>query len=526
MKKFLLAALLWIIAVPAFSAEWYRSAVFYEIFLRSFYDSNGDGVGDFNGLTAKLNYLNDGDPATTSDLGINAIWLMPVFQSPSYHGYDTDDYYKIDDEYGTLADFDRFLAEAHKRGIRVILDLVINHTSTRNEWFVKSCQKIAPYTDYYVWSKQIPAGDWQVPWGGGHPSSVWHYNATRGEYFYAAFWEGMPDLNMKNPQLTQEIYKIAKYWLDRGVDGFRLDGARYLIEDGPGTSGQSDTPSTIKWWSDFKTYVRSVKPDAVLVGEVWTAASTVARYYNDGKGIDICFDFEFGDKAMNAGKYGSFGSLRQLIEKRMQLDVPANFFAPFLANHDTTRAMTVMNTNFNAAKIAALLLFTTPGVPFMYYGEEIGMYQLPGQNRDNFKRAPMQWDSTSGGGFTTGAPWQALTTTAQAYTVKQQERSGDSLLNMYKKLLQIRSQNPELQTGDYVAFDTSFDKLFAFERSLGGTNKTFVVLNGSLNEKVLTNSVLAASRYVDLLTGRTIRCDNGMIKIPAKTYYILKEKTN
>ncbi|MCB1058058.1 MAG: alpha-amylase, partial [Acidobacteria bacterium] len=198
--------------------DWADGAVFYEIFVRSFADSDGDGIGDFKGLTAKLDYLNDGDPATTGDLGIEGIWLMPVFASPSYHGYDTTDYDAVNPEYGTLEDFETFLAEAHRRGIRVIVDLVLNHTSAQHPWFVASASSPdSPKRDWYEWSDTDPG--WTRPWGEpGAPT--WH--EKNGAYYYGIFWSGMPDLNFRNPEVREEAKRLARQWLDRGVDGFRL----------------------------------------------------------------------------------------------------------------------------------------------------------------------------------------------------------------------------------------------------------------------------------------------------------------
>jgi glycosidase len=206
---------------------WWNDTVFYEVFLRSFYDSNGDGIGDINGLIEKLDYLNDGDPKTKTDLGITGIWLMPIFPSPSYHGYDVKDYYEINPDYGTMEDFNRLLEEAHLRGIRIVIDFVINHTSTEHPWFIEARKgEDSLYRNLYIWSEQKP--DYLGPWG----QPVWHANYDQ-TYYYGVFWSGMPDLNFENQEVTNEINRIAAFWLeDIGVDGFRVDGARHLIEDG------------------------------------------------------------------------------------------------------------------------------------------------------------------------------------------------------------------------------------------------------------------------------------------------------
>src|SRR5205085_5554719 len=241
---------------PALSAEWWNGAVVYEVFVRSFSDSDGDGKGDLAGLIKKLDYLNDGDPSTSTDLGVDAIWLMPIFASPSYHGYDTTDYESINPAFGTSADFDAVIAAAHQRGIKVILDLVLNHTGSGHPWFVDSAASPASaHRNWYVWSATDPG--WTPPWGGG--GDTWHF--LNGSYYYGVFFSGMPDLNYRSQAVGDEMKRIAKVWLDRGADGFRLDAARYLIENGSG-GGQEDQPETHAFWKEFSAYVRSVKPSA------------------------------------------------------------------------------------------------------------------------------------------------------------------------------------------------------------------------------------------------------------------------
>src|SRR5262245_18585835 len=271
--------------------EWVRGAVFYEVFVRSFADSDGDGVGDLRGLTAKLDYLNDGNPGTGPDLGVDALWLMPVFESPSYHGYDTVDYDKIDREYGTEADFDRLLAEAHRRGIKIIVDLVMNHSSSQHPWFVESdSSPSSPRRDWYVWRADDPG--WTQPWGGSNPT--WH--AGQHGFYYGVFWGGMPDLNHRNPAVRREMQAIAARWIGRGVDGFRLDATRHLVEDGPDQE-QVDTPETHEVLKELSAAVRRASPRAILVGENWTDTPKIAAYYGStavvkgGDELPMSFDF-------------------------------------------------------------------------------------------------------------------------------------------------------------------------------------------------------------------------------------------
>jgi len=251
--------------------QWACDAVFYEVFVRSFSDSDGDGTGDLRGLAAKLDYI--------KDLGANAVWLMPIFPSPSEHGYDTIDYMNINKSYGTIDDFNFLIAEAKKRNIRIILDLMVNHTSDRHPWFKKSLNKIPPYDNYYLWRDKPPGGKWFV-YGKDKPvlNGGWRYNPQRRQFFYAYFSECMPDLNLKNPLVRDEFKKIAKFWLDKGVSGFRLDAAQNIIEQGPGHGKQYDSPATIQWWRRFSQYVKSLNPEVFLIGEVWAEYDTLSKY--------------------------------------------------------------------------------------------------------------------------------------------------------------------------------------------------------------------------------------------------------
>ncbi|HSP33145.1 MAG TPA: alpha-amylase family glycosyl hydrolase, partial [Thermoanaerobaculia bacterium] len=278
--------------------DWARGAVFYEVFVRSFYDSNGDGKGDLQGLIAKLDYL--------QSLHVDALWLMPVFQSPSYHGYDTTDYETIASDYGTKADFQQLLAEAHRRNIRVIVDYVMNHTSNEHPWFVMSASgPSSPKRDWYIWSDTDPG--WRQPWQNG--DVAWHLLPPNGPFYYGVFWSGMPDLNYRNPEVKAEMFRIAREWLTDGVDGFRLDATRYLIEDGPGP-GQADTPETHQLLKDFSANVASTKRDAVLVAENTVDTPTLATYYAD---VPMNFNFPLAGAIVDGVKsWNAIGILQTL----------------------------------------------------------------------------------------------------------------------------------------------------------------------------------------------------------------------
>jgi glycosidase len=522
MKKFIAAVLLLtMFSNVSFTKNWWKDAVFYEIFIRSFYDANGDGKGDIQGLIAKLDYLNDGDPKTSSDLGIDAIWLMPAFDSPSYHGYDTIDYYKIEPDYGNNADFDLLIQEAHKRGIKIILDLVINHTSSQIEWFKKSVKKEAPYTDYYVWSPTIPDGGWGKPWGGGGASTVWSYSSARKEYYYSVFWNGMPDLNFQNPDVTKEIYKIAEYWIKKGVDGFRLDAARYLVETGPG-AGQNDTAETLKWWADFNKFVKKVNPDTMLVGETWERNEIVAKYYDGGKGLDLCFDFNLASFILNSVTGKSADKIAASFNEKKKLGAPFGFYAPFLSNHDQMRSMNMIMKNIDRAKLAAVLLLTMPGTPFIYYGEEIGMIQDNGSS-DEKKRTPMQWNDKENAGFTTGKPWYSPYDYSGMFNVEAQQKEKDSLWNLYRMMIALRKANPELSGLDIEFADAGDKSLALYYRGNVKNKKIVVLINLSDEQKTANIPYIKGKKYTDLMTGKQEKSADGKISLEAKSFILMKE---
>ena len=453
----------------------------YQIWVRSFYDSDGDGNGDINGLREKLPYL--------KELGVGVLWLSPIFDSPSYHGYDTTDYYKIDSDYGTMADFDRFIAEAKKQNIRVILDLVINHVSDQHPWFIKSLQKDPEYADYFVWSDKLPANYGPAWFDTPDPTRVWHYKEERkGDWYYGVFGYQQPDLNLKNPKVFEEIKNVAAFWLAKGVDGFRLDAIRYLIEEG-GIPHQADTQSTLGLLSEFNAFVKSKNPDAYLIGEVHADNEITVKYYADGKGIDAVFDFHFSryivegfhvdpmvikpsqeevDKYIGYVKEAFWGNLTQRIAN----GIPPQFFAPLINNHDSDRAVTYIDNSVGRAKVMAAISLTSPGTPFIYYGEELGMPQA-GTMDDMYRRSLMQWDTSENAGFNTSGKrwlddanwfpwntgfkpwwsnyWHTLPNRAQ-YTVAGQEKVPDSLLGFYKSLIAVRKVNSALSSPDDIHY--------------------------------------------------------------------------
>jgi len=492
--------------------EWWQDAVFYEVFVRSYYDSDADGIGDFKGLQMKLDYI--------KELGANALWLMPVFKSPSYHGYDTVDYYQVNEDYGTMEDFYSLLAEADKRGIRIILDLVVNHTSSSHPWFQKSAENTPDYNDWYIWEKNRPAGK-QYEYGKAEPvqNRRWRYNDKRKQFYYAHFSEKMPDLNLSNPAVRQEVKKIATFWLDKGIAGFRLDAAQHIIEEGPGRM-RPDTPCTVRWWVEFNQYVKSVNPEALLVGEVWSEYPRISEYYADGKGLDLCFDFPFQINTLKTVGSDNVKSFIDMVTAKKQLSAPLCFYAPFLANHDQDRYMTSLKNDFVKARMAAVILLSAPGTPFIYYGEEIGMYHPSDRKTHLPIRTPMQWEDTEvTAGFTRrSAAWQKINDNEPPYNVRYQQQSPDSLLKLYQKLTRLRREHPELRYGDYK-FHSVDEDVLAYER-VYKENRVLILINPSDKEQTIRGGAITG-RYRSLLDGKTIEITPKYV-ILAGVHYLLE----
>lgn len=445
--------------IPAFNAAsthsdealpWWNDRVFYEVFVRSFYDSDDDGIGDINGLIERLDYLNDGDPTTTDDLGVGGIWLMPINVSPSYHGYDVVDYFDIDPDYGTMADLRRLLEEARKRDMKVIIDLVLNHTSTQHPWFQDAnLSSDGEFRDFYIFEEQAPG--FKSPWG----SQVWH----RGNdgFYYGIFWEGMPDLDYTNEQVTAEMHEVIRFWLeDIGVDGFRLDAIKHLIEDG---SIQENTAATHAWFEEFHDFYKEINPEAFTVGEVWSTTNEVVKYIEDE--VDIAFEFDNAEAIVQS-------ALREspLFIKSSHTEItrayPPNQFATFITNHDHARVMSELRGNVGRAKTAASLLLTGPGVPFVYYGEEVGQ---SGRKPDENIRTPMQWSDETNAGFTTATrAWRSPQRDFDEVNVAAQTADPASLLSHYRRLIHAHNANPALQHGTWEAFNATIPNVYTFLR--------------------------------------------------------------
>ncbi|MCD8069624.1 MAG: alpha amylase [Lachnospiraceae bacterium] len=412
---------------------------YYEIFVYSFYDSDGDGIGDLNGVTEKLDYI--------ADMGFNGIWLMPIMPSPSYHKYDVTDYYDIDPVYSTIEDFENLVEECHSRGIRLIIDMVINHSSSQHEWFTTACAYLAslgaeeepdvtvcPYVEYYHFSREQESGVWyEIP--GATAGAEWYYE---GE-----FSSEMPDLNLECEALKEELENIADFWLELGVDGFRMDAAMHFDE----TDGELNR-SVLNW---LYTYCCETNPDFYMVSEVWAGSSTIESYYASETPSFFNFPNSSVDGVIEKTAMGTATAEKfvntMLTDQQTYSAVYADYIdAPFLTNHDQVRVANNLQNNESNMKMACGLLMTMNGSPFVYYGEEIGMMSK-GQSDEN-KRIPMYWSDTDTTGMTVG-PENMTQGIGSAFAAVDDQLSDDtSILSYYKEALLMRNQNPEIARGE------------------------------------------------------------------------------
>ncbi|HKR56404.1 MAG TPA: alpha-amylase family glycosyl hydrolase [Gemmatimonadales bacterium] len=443
--------------------RWLHGATCYEVFVRSFFDSNGDGVGDLNGLTSKLDYI--------KGLGVRCIWLMPVAESPSYHGYDVSNYYKVEPAYGTNDDFKRMVAAAHQRGLKIIVDMVLNHSSDRHPYFQAAIHDTtSPYRSWYIFSKTDGG---KGPWG----APAWHKSPVYDEYYYGIFYSGMPDLNYNTPAVRAEGMKIADFWTKQmGVDGFRLDAVQYLMEDGPCLK---DCVGTHQYLREYGKHLHAINPNTYAVGEVWDPVDTLLTYYPDQ--LTSYFTFAPSDSLLWSVKRDTVGGLLDTY-LRLQSAIPDQRYGTLQRNHDETRTLTILGGDLVGARLSVTLLLTLPGEPYVYYGEELGM---SGDKPDPRLRTPMQWTGSTGGGFTTGTPWETLQSDSATANVAVQDTVAGSLLNLYRKLIHLRATNEALAEGKLVALTSGDPGVAAYLRR-ARNHTVMVVVNLATSQKALS----------------------------------------
>lgn len=425
-------------AKPVQSSDKYRN--FYEIFVYSFYDSNGDGIGDLNGILEKLDYLNDGDPTGGDDLGIDGIWLMPIMESGSYHKYDVDDYKKVDSDYGTNEDFKKLCDECHKRGIKVIIDLVLNHTSTENAWYTQALKELEEGNkDGYVKYYDIATADTRT-----EGAAYSQMGSKGGTLVESNFSSEMPELNLSNEDVRAEIKDIMKFWFDLGCDGFRLDAVKYY------DSGSTDGNEFLTW---LYSTAQELNEDVYMVGEEWSGTSDISNRAKTG--IDSLFNFPYSNQgnglilsAISSKDVTGFLKGVKGWNSVLKGNNENAIDAMFLSNHDMPRSALAFSGDLEAEKRAALLYMTMPGNPYIYYGEEVGI--KGGSSNDGTYRSSMPWSYTDTTGRCEEAPGVADNTFPEyspEQSVEEQVKDENSLFNFYKKLIDLKLTYPSIARG-------------------------------------------------------------------------------
>ncbi len=518
--------LLGLLCRPARADDWWQHAVVYEVYPRSFADSNGDGTGDLAGITSKLDYLHE--------LGVDAIWLTPCFPSPQVDfGYDVSDYENIDPRYGTLADFDKLVAEAKKRDIRVILDFVVNHTSAQHPWFVDSkSSKKAAHRDWYIW-RDGKAGGPPNNWLSLFGSSGWKLDPTTNQYYYHFFYPEQPDLNWRNPAVEKAMFDTTRFWYKRGVAGFRLDavGTMYedpkLTDDPNAPGGQTDKfgrpqqeykyNSNLPEVHDALKRLRKVADEfgAVLIGETWTDdVAQLNKFYGEKHDeLQLPMDLMLTNLPMTAG------ALRDHVAG---VDRAAGQPTWVITNHDIVRSYSRYGDgkhDDDIAKLMASFYLTLRGTAIMYYGEELGMSNHDPTRKEDVKdpigilgwpkekgrdgeRTPMQWTAGANGGFTTGTPWLPVPAIAKTRNVDAERKDPKSLLSYYKKLLALRKTEAALRDGAYVALNTSDPNVMSYLRQTKDST-VLVALNISAQKQQPTFELDLSHATLLLASGAT-----------------------
>jgi oligo-1,6-glucosidase len=511
------------------SKQWWKEAVVYQIYPRSFKDSDGDGIGDINGIISKLDYL--------KELGIDVIWLSPVYQSPNDdNGYDISDYRGIMDEFGTMADWDRLLEEMHRRGQKLIMDLVVNHSSDEHAWFAESRKSPDnPYRDYYVW-REGKDGKEPNNWESCFSGSAWQYDEQSGEYFLHLFSKKQPDLNWENPKLREEVYDMMRYWLDKGIDGFRMDVINFIskvdgLPDAELPEGRNYAPGGQYYMNGPKIhdYLQEMHDkalsgyDVMTVGEMPGVDVDEAKLYTSEarKEVNMIFQFEHVD--LDSGPGGKWDlrpmrmpDLRGSFTKWQKGLEQAGWNSLYLNNHDQPRMVSRFGNDKEyrvvSAKMLATFLHTLKGTPYIYQGEELGMTNVRFNSIDDYKdieilnmyrekvvengedhdkvmesiyvkgrdnaRTPIQWDDSEHGGFTTGTPWIQVNPNYKEINAKQASADPDSVFHYYKKLIELRKENPIMVYGSYDLLMPDHEKIYAYVREYEG-QKMIVMLNFS-----------------------------------------------
>jgi len=528
---------------------WYKDAVFYELSVRAFKDSNGDRHGDLKGLTQKLDYL--------QNLGVDCIWMMPIYPSPlKDDGYDIADYYNIAETFGTLDDFKTLLEEAHQRGIRIIMDLVLNHTSDQHPWFQAArADRNSTYRDYYVWSDTDQKyREARIIFLDTEPSN-WTWDEQAGQYYWHRFYASQPDLNFDNPRVQEEMIKIAGFWLELGIDGFRADAVPYLFER-EGTNCEN-LPETHHYLKKLRAFIDEHYPGRILLCEANQWPEEVRPYFGDGDEFHIGFHFPIMPRIFMALKKGRADDMIEILNRTPA--IPQNCqWCIFLRNHDELtlemvteeerqwmwgqyapeprmklnlgirrRLAPLLDNDRRKIELANSLLFTLPGSPIIYYGDEIGM----GDNIELFDRngvrTPMQWDDSPNGGFTTGTPFTDFVKGALDYhhlNVTGQVADQDSLFHAISKMIRVRKQHQAFGRGSMEWVLTANPSLAIYRRNY--QDGTFLILNNlSADPQTIELPQEQRGDYIDLFSDREQTIDSQVRLQPYTFLWLKKQKT-
>ena len=492
--------------------------VYYQVFVRSFADSDGDGIGDFKGIEAKLDYL--------KELGVTGLWLMPIHPAASYHGYDVLDYYEVNKDYGTMDDFEDLLNSAKEKGIKIIIDLVINHTARDHEWFKKALNNDLKYHNYYVFTKKMNNDIKLGSWG----QNIWH--KVGDEYFCGYFGDHMPDLNYENKEVRQEIYNIGRYWVEKGVSGFRIDAAQHLY----GTNEYYETvypyDPNIKFLSGFRDEMRKINPNFYITGEInLKAESIIAPYF---EALDSPLDFPIAERIVQTAtktKSDAYVSvLKNIYNKYSTVD--ENFIsAPFLRNHDEDRIATEYNGNIQKMKLAAEMLLTLPGSPIIYYGEEIGMFGSKSNGEksngvdvwDETRRLPINFGDNYTTTWFNDTNFNDVVRNKSVASVKEQLVDENSLLNTYKRILKVRDENIALKYGNsFEAYENNNYEIQGFYREISfGKSKQKVLVIHNISDVEVNISVKGKVIYISDINPNDYNKYNNITKFSPKSTIIL-----
>lgn len=553
---------------------WWKEAVVYQIYPRSFMDSNGDGIGDLRGITSKMDYL--------KELGVDVIWLSPVYESPNDdNGYDISNYQGIMKEFGTMEDFDAMLKKAHDYGIRLVMDLVVNHTSDEHPWFVESRKsRENPYRDYYIW-KLGKDGKEPNNWGSCFSGSAWQYDETTEMYYLHLFSRKQPDLNWDNPKVRKEVFSMMNWWLDKGVDGFRMDVISLISKDEdfpdgePGVNGYAsfNTPANGPHVHEYLQEMRREvldRADTITVGECSGVTLEEAKKYasSDGKELNMVFQFEHMDVDADADnkwtdKKMDLREMKRVLTKWQKGLEDIAWNSLFWENHDQPRSVSRYGNDGAyrevSAKMLATCLHMMQGTPYIYQGEELGMTNAPFQRIEDFRdldsinayrelveekgvfspeemmrylryksrdnaRTPFQWDDTANGGFTSGTPWIMANPNYREINAREQMEREDSVFHYYQKLIRIRKENPVVVYGSYELLLPDSKELYVYTRSFENESLLVICSFADREREFICPEEFFGARQMIANFSAPVRCEKRVLLPPYGAVVFKKER--